>query len=235
MRTRIACELATGHGGSLDTALKMVDAAAEAGADSVKVQHYGPVNPNDPQAKWLDQSRLSLYDIQTLMTRAHNRGLEFWATPFDGPCLHDLTGIGVDRIKIASSEASSIFWQGLNRLDASMVVSWPWGVQFPLNMEYPSALNLTAIPLYPTPLEAVYRAPLLDGLSDHSIGLHACFHAISQGAQWIEAHLTLGEGKSRVMVFDKHPDDFKRMREYADAVATMKTGVSEVFRERWRA
>jgi sialic acid synthase SpsE len=235
MRTKICAELATGHGGKVDVALQMIDAAADAGCDAVKVQHYGAVNPNDPQAAWIEQSRLTPSSLSTLSSRAKARGIEFWASPFSARALAELTSfvaIDVTRIKIASSEAHAPWWGYVLRAWAP-VISWPWGQQPSTNV--PHGIHLTAIPLYPTPLEAVYRAPLLDGWSDHTVGLDACLYMISQGAQWIEAHLTLGEGKSRVMPFDKMPDDFTRLREFAESVETMRSGIGATFRNRWTA
>lgn len=226
MRTKLCAELATGHHGDVSVAQRMIEHAAAAGCDAVKIQHYGAVNPTDPQAAWLNESRLSLEAIGLLKSRAEILGLEFWATPFDAATLRDLRDLGAC-IKIASSEAWASWW----REGHGVVVSWPWGV----GDRHSHDLNLTAIPLYPTPLECIGRAPLLDGWSDHTIGITACQHMISQGAQWIEAHLTLGEGKSRVCAWDKTPEQFRQLRAYADAVETMRTGVSQTFRDRWRA
>ena len=230
MRTRICCELASGHGGNVDTARAMIEAAAAAGADAVKVQHYGAVNPADPQAAWLHQARLTLPVQVMLMDHARMLGLEFWATPFDATCLKDLVEIGVDRIKIASTEAHADWWLDTT---APLVVSWPWGEArrwlCPL-----ASIHLTAIPLYPTPLECVSRAKPHDGWSDHVVGLGACYDAICQRAQWLEVHLTLGEGHSRVCAWDKSVDDIKRLRDFAEDVETMKTGIGRVFRERWK-
>jgi sialic acid synthase SpsE len=239
-RTRICAELATGHGGDMDVARAMIKAAAEAGCDAVKVQHYGVVNPSDPQAAWLDKSRLSLTDIHWLSNEAGKRDLQFWVTPFSRESqreLYSLTSADII-IKIASTEAHRAWWHwDIEGHLHNFVVSWPWGERPKLSDHHfhLGATHLTAIPLYPAPLECVQRATLLDGYSDHAIGLAACQHMISQGAQWIEAHLTLGEGQSRVCVWDKHPDDFRKLREYADAVETMRTGVSQVYRDRWRA
>jgi hypothetical protein len=57
---------------------------------------------------------------------------------------------------------------------------------------------------------------------------------IAHGAQWIEAHLTL-PGQSRQMAWDKTPAQFAELRQYADAVATMTSGVNQMFKERFTA
>lgn len=236
MRTKICAELATGHHGDVSVALEMIQAAADAGCDAVKIQHYsGHVNMDDPQAIWLVESRLCSLDVLALRDLARKLDVEFWATPFDTYALGQLVKWEVDRIKIASSEVRASWHAPTTANVSNTVLSWPWGDRPIDGISRNGSLHLTAIPLYPTPLECVYRAPLLDGWSDHTVGLAACQYMISQGAQWIEAHLTLGEGKSRVCAWDKTPEQFRQLRQFADDVATMKTGVSQVFRDRWKA
>jgi len=208
----------------------MIAAAAEAGCDAVKIQHYGAVNPRDPQAHWLDQSRLHVDAIASLCKHAKANGLEFWATPFDAVSLRELRAIGVDRLKIASSEAHATWWEGTYD-NARLVISWPWGIAF--GDTWPTGVvHLTAIPLYPTPLECVTRATPLGGWSDHVVGLSACYKAISDGATWVEAHLKV-PGLTRERDFEKAPADFRALRQFADDIETMRTGVGQVFRDRW--
>jgi N,N'-diacetyllegionaminate synthase len=233
MRTKLCAELGTAHHGDVGVALQMIQAAAEAGCDAVKIQHYGAVNPADPQAEWLNQSRLHVDAIETLRAAACRHGLEFWATPFNRETLVELLNIGVDRIKIASSDAYTDWRRGV--LLPACVVSWPWGNITGGVGVHEKRTDLTAIPLYPTPLECVLRAPLLDGWSDHTIGLAACQYAIAQGAQWIEAHLKLPGVTTRDRDWEKTPADFRLLRQFAEDVATMRTGVSQTFRNRWKA
>jgi N,N'-diacetyllegionaminate synthase len=234
VRTKLCCELGTAHHGDVHVALQMIRAAADAGCDAVKIQHYGPVNPRDPQAVWLHESRLHPNTIRVLRDDAKCKGLEFWATPFDVESLHELIALGVTRIKIASSEACTDWRQGIGHAEMHVVVSWPWGQVRDGVQPHAQRVDLTAIPLYPTPLEAVFRAPLLDGWSDHTIGLSACQYMIAQGAQWIEAHLKL-PGITRERDWEKTPEDFRQLRQFAEDVETCKTGVGEVFRNRWSA
>jgi sialic acid synthase SpsE len=236
MRTKICAELGTAHHGALDVALQMIHAAAEAGCDAVKVQHYGAVNPKDPQAQWLNESRLHVDAIETLRADASRRGMEFWATPFDAATLLDLETVAVDRIKIASSESHNDWWHDTEQ---ALVVSWPWGRKISGAEPWPGdVIHLCAIPLYPTPIECV---PMVrgvmkdcDGWSDHTVGLSACLLSISSGAKWLEVHLTL-PGITRERPFEKEPSEFRRLRQFAEDVETMRTGVGQVFRDRWSA
>jgi sialic acid synthase SpsE len=235
MRTKICAELGTAHHGQIDVALAMIKAAAESGCDAVKVQHYGAVNPKDPQAQWLDESRLHTSAIIALRVEAAMLGMEFWVTPFDKDTLEELPD--VDRIKIASSESHNDWWRDVDIVP--LVVSWPWGRKVSADEPWPDdMIHLCAIPLYPTPIECVLMVrgwmKETDGWSDHTVGLSACLQAISHGSKWLEVHLKL-PGITRERDWEKTPNDFRALRQFADDVETMRSGVGQVFRDRWNA
>jgi N,N'-diacetyllegionaminate synthase len=229
----LIAELATSHGGDVDLACDMVAAAADAGAHTVKIQSYtlARLNPKDPQAEWLTQSYLDEAAHVRLIEACAKHKVEFLSTPFDRESFAMLKKLGLWRFKVASTGKPFSEESGLD-----YVKSWPWGArqewQGPITKNW--IMHLTAIPLYPTPLEAVSAAPLLDGWSDHTIGTAACKHMISKGARIIEAHFCL-PGRSRQMSWDKSPSEFREIRDWADAVETMTTGVSQTFRDRWKA
>jgi hypothetical protein len=129
--------------------------------------------------------------------------------------------------KIASSESGNLWWQPA--AGEAWFVSYAWGRG---DWIREVVTRLTAIPLYPTPLEAVDRAPLLDGWSDHVEGIDACLWALSRDVQAIEVHFTIGKG--RVCSWDKTPDQVRELRRFADSCETIRTGVATRFRERWK-
>jgi N,N'-diacetyllegionaminate synthase len=232
-RCELIAELATSHGGDVGLACEMIHAAAEAGADTIKVQSFSVarLNPRDPQAEWLREAHLDLKAHQVLMGAAQDAKVGFLSTPFDPEALQMLRDLGLTPSKRASSESGNDWWKPLH--GERWIVSYPWGeyrVTRPGAYEWQT--KLTAISLYPTPLEAVGRAPLLDGYSDHCEGLSACYRALALGASVLEVHMTL-PGKSREMPFDKTPDQIRQLRAFAEDCATMSTGVAERFRTRW--
>ena len=121
-RTFIVAELSANHGGSLDIALKTVDAAAKAGADAIKVQTYTPdtltLNSSAPpfivrtKNEWAGRTLYDLYkEAMTpwewhapLQSAARNAGLVFFSTPFDATATEFLSSLDVPAYKIASFE-----------------------------------------------------------------------------------------------------------------------------------
>lgn len=115
-------ELSANHRGSLDVALQLVELAAEAGADAVKIQTYLPstmtIDSDRPEFKvgagtpWEGRTLYDLYDeahtpwewTEALKSRADEVGVHFFSSPFDGTAVDLLERIGVPVYKIASFE-----------------------------------------------------------------------------------------------------------------------------------
>lgn len=122
-RVFVVAEAGVNHGGSVDAALALVDAAAEAEADAVKFQSFRTellVRPDAPQAAY--QARNAPAASQGEMLRAlelsedaHRRiaahcadtGIMFMSTPFDRPSLDLLIELDVPQLKVASGELTN--------------------------------------------------------------------------------------------------------------------------------
>lgn len=239
MSIELIAELATSHGGDVDLACDMVQAAADAGAHTVKIQSYtlAKLNPADPQAEWLTRAYLDEAAHERVARACQQYKVGFLSTPFDIDALYMLRRYEVSRLKIASSEAGHTWWRSkeVRSSPNTWLVSWPWGKREQQQGWWEAIdAHLTAIPLYPTPLECLAGVTLLDGYSDHAVGTAACTHMLSRGAKIIEAHFCL-PGRSRQMPWDKTPEQFREIRDWADTVETMTTGVSTQFRDRWSA
>lgn len=232
MPMTLIAELSSNHGGDVDLAEEMLYRAAEAGADFVKTQAYSlsALNLKDPQAEWLAQSHLPEEAHVRLIKAAQQAGTRYLSTPFDVDALAMLRRLGLRTFKIASSESTSPWWTP--QKGEQWLVSYPWGRR-PRVLPDLAITPLTAIPLYPTPPECLAGAMLLDGWSDHTIGLSACEYAIANGARVIEVHFT--NGKGRVMPYDKTAVDLLRLKAFAADCETITSGVSTRFRERWSA
>ncbi len=120
----IIAEAGVNHNGSLDIALRLVDAAAEAGSDAVKFQTFraeSVVSVAAPKADYQKQtpgaveSQLEMIrklEMSPEMTRAvarhaGERGILFLSTGFDEESVDLLNEIGVPAFKIGSGDVTN--------------------------------------------------------------------------------------------------------------------------------
>jgi sialic acid synthase SpsE len=112
----VIAELGLNHGGSIDRALEMVDAAAAAGASAVKLQTFkaedlvaascpAPVHVTaDSLRDFFREFELDRDAHIEVARRARLHGLAFMSTPFSIAAVNMLDEIGVDGFKIASGD-----------------------------------------------------------------------------------------------------------------------------------
>jgi N-acetylneuraminate synthase len=123
-RTLIIAEAGVNHSGSLDTALALVDAAADAGADVVKFQTFNANSLAGKSARKADYQQRTTDAAESqhamlkrlelphsahppLIDRAKARGIEFLSTPFDHQSLSFLLTLGLTRLKIGSGDLTN--------------------------------------------------------------------------------------------------------------------------------
>mgnify|MGYP000871669305 FL=1 len=119
----IIAEMSGNHNGSLDRALTLVDAAADAGADAVKLQTFTADTItldvktdefviSDENSLWYGRSLYELYKEAAtpwewhseILDHAFKRGLICFSSPFDNSSVDFLESLGVSAYKIASAE-----------------------------------------------------------------------------------------------------------------------------------
>lgn len=118
----VVAEMSANHEHELDRARRIVEAAAETGADAIKLQTYRPdtitIDSDRPpfrieEGPWAGQTLYDLYgEAYTpwewhgeLRDLAHDLDLDFFSTPFDPTAVEFLEDLGVPVYKIASFEA----------------------------------------------------------------------------------------------------------------------------------
>ncbi|AXI25871.1 pseudaminic acid synthase [Methanofervidicoccus sp. A16] len=122
----IVAELSANHNQDFETAVKLIEAAKDAGADAVKVQTYTPdtitIDVGRPEFKikggtlWDGKTLYELYKEaympwdwhKELKKIANKLGLDFFSTPFDPTAVDFLEELGVPAYKIASPEIVDI-------------------------------------------------------------------------------------------------------------------------------
>ena len=124
-KTLIIAEAGVNYNGDINLAKKMVDVAAEAGADIVKFQTGKPENSISVNAKkadyqeattGTDESQLEMCkklmlpdkDYPELVDYCNKKGIEFLSTPFDRESVDFLANLGVRKWKIPSGEITHL-------------------------------------------------------------------------------------------------------------------------------
>jgi sialic acid synthase SpsE len=219
-RALIIAELGTSHGGDPGKAREMADAAAEAGADCIKVQIVYAREILHPKTGLvpLPGGAVSLYDrfkaleadpvfYADLKEYAETRGLLFLAAPFGLQSARELRALEPKALKIASPELNyTALVRELASYDLPVFLSA--GVARLGDIEEALALLplgkvclLHCVTAYPAPeedynlrvlpnLAGIFGLPV--GLSDHSLDPElAPMLGIAMGAAAVEKHFCL--------------------------------------------
>lgn len=179
----IIAEAGVNHNGSYETALRMVDAACEAGADYVKFQTAKPelvISRFAPKAKYQEETtgseesqlemckaiHLPLTDYKPLKAYCDSKGIRFISTPFDLVSIDVLEELDMDFYKIPSGEITNLPY--LRKIAAthrpvilSTGMSYPEEIAGALDVLIQGGVPRSSISLlhcntqYPTPMEDV--------------------------------------------------------------------------------
>ncbi len=215
----IVAEAGINHDGKPELAHKLIDAAAEAGADCIKFQtHFAACEMLDVPAEGahvkeslfqlVKRMEMTAAQHAELIDHARQRGLIFLSTPFCREAADLLEQVGVGAYKIGSGQLTSLaFLEYVAEKGKPMIVSTGMGdlaevqtsVELVRSKGVPFAL-MQCTSQYPTAYENVrlgvirryvdlFDVPV--GLSDHSQGNYVAFAAVALGACLIEKHFTV--------------------------------------------
>lgn len=217
----IVAEIGNNHEGDSERALRMVEAAAAAGVDAVKLQTFVPelFVSADQESRLTTLRRFALppKTYAELSRRARELGLAFLSTPLDLESVRFLEPL-VDVFKVASSDNTFMRLLGavaktgkpiivsggladlatLERSVKHIEDSWAkLGKQSDLAVlhcvsSYPTAAEDANI----SALKAMKKTLPLVGYSDHTLGTTACIMAVALDARIIEKHFTLDKQQS---------------------------------------
>ena len=137
----IIAEAGVNHNGDIDLACRLIDIAAEAGADAVKFQSFNAdrlVSPGTPQAEYATKNMgeaLSHYDMlkalelsdrdhRQLLDRCRDRHIVFLSSPFDEESADYLESLDVPAFKVPSGEITNLSYLAhIARKGRPMIVS----------------------------------------------------------------------------------------------------------------
>jgi len=234
--TFVVAEVGVNHNGDASLAAALIDAAADGGADAVKLQAFDAGALCSCRHKAAERDMLARYGLgesalAELRDHATAAGLTWLVTPFGFEQVDEVVRLGVPAIKVGSGEVTHT--PLLRRIGASgLPALLSTGAADMADVKravgalrrggcaqigllhctsvYPApddALNLRAIPTL-----AAEFPDCVVGYSDHSMGTTAGVSAVALGAAIIEKHLTL----DRAMAGPDHrasaqPDELGRL------------------------
>lgn len=209
-RTLVIEEAGSCHDGNFQKALSLVDVAADAGADAVKLQYWSDPDQLADRRRVPEYYReiyrkytVPLFWLEYIAELCKSRDIAFALTaylPQDVDTIAKYASI----LKIASFEAEAAdivaaYRPYRHRTDKQIIVSLGMGASRSLWLTEPTRnlKFLRCVSAYPAPHESLelsrLQSHLYDGLSDHTSPLltYTGALAVAAGAEVIEAHVKL--------------------------------------------
>ncbi len=217
----IIAEIGNNHNGSLELAKRLIDAAAEAGADCAKFQlrdmdslyaSGGNATSEDLGSEYtldlLRRFQLSVDEMFEALDYTRSRGLIPLCTPWDLLSLKRLNDYGLEGFKIASADLTNHeLLEAAARTGKPLLISTGMSLEHEiqesvalLKQQGGSFALLQCNSTYPAPMHDInlaYMDRLKDisqnpvGYSGHERGYEVCIAAVARGARIIEKHFTL--------------------------------------------
>jgi N-acetylneuraminate synthase len=183
----IIAEAGVNHNGSLEMALRLVDAAKASGADAVKFQSFQAdllatrfahkaayqertVPASDSQLEMLRRLQLDAEAHRHIIERCNEIGIEFLSSPFDPASADLLESLHLRIFKIPSGEITNIpFLEHLARKGKPLIVSTGMSTLGEVEAAVNAIAKIRAVPLtllqcvteYPAPYNAVNLRAML--------------------------------------------------------------------------
>jgi N,N'-diacetyllegionaminate synthase len=214
----LIAEIGSVHDGSFGNALKLIDAAAAAGADAVKFQTHiasaetlrdAPMPPyfkGEPRFEYFERTGFKPDQWRALKAACEAAGVAFLSSPFSLEAVDLLEAVGVGAYKIPSGEVSNLpLMERIARTGKPALLSS--GMSDWVELDAAVAALRKGGPLcvlqcssaYPCPPERVglnvigemrSRYGCAIGFSDHTLGYAAAAAAVTLGAETVEKHFT---------------------------------------------
>jgi len=222
---QIIAEIGVNHNGDYDLALKMIDAAYHAGADTVKFQtsiprlglsKYGrkaeyQLSVTDEDESFLEMCEkihLPLESYIDLKKYTEALGVKFLSTPFDVVSIKHLDSIGVDCFKIPSGEIRDVIYlREIGKLGKNIILSTGMAELFEikdaLDVLFKAGLTKDRLTIlhcntaYPTPYEDVNLRAMETIREEFGVDVGYSDHTL--GIEVAVAAVTLG-----ATVIEKH-------------------------------
>ncbi len=219
--TYVIAEIGINHNGDLGLALDLVEVAASAGCDAVKIQKRTPalcVSPEQAKTRretpWGEMSyleyrervELSPAECEALVERCLERNIAWMASCWDEPSVEFIASLGPPALKIASAcLTDEALLRAHRRFDLPLIVSTGMSTLEEIDraVEVLGSENLVLLhctSTYPAKVSELNlrametlraRYEVPVGYSGHEVGLQTSVAAATLGACVVERHITL--------------------------------------------
>lgn len=250
----VIAELGLNHNGDPDLAMRLVEAAAEAGASAIKLQAFraerlvaasapGPAHVSAGSLRDLFRTfELPSATYPQIVAHARQLGLGVLVTAFDGETVREFDALGVDAFKLASGDLTHVaLIEAVARTRRPLVLSTGMSDQTDVDNALDWAVGagaralavLHCVSAYPTPddqqnLRAVATLArtcrIPVGLSDHGMGRDAAVIACALGATLYERHLHLPGTNAIDAPVSSSPE---QLRDIVQAVARCRVSLGD--------
>ena len=216
---KVIAEVGSVHDGSFGNALKLIELAAECGADVVKFQTHiagaetlkdAPMPPffkGEPRYEYFERTGFSLNQWRKLKTKCDELQIEFLSSPFSIEAVELLEKLDVKQYKIPSGEVTNLpLLKVVAETNKKVLLSSGMSTWRELDEAvntlqkiHSDIIVMQCTSEYPCSfentglnimLEMKERYKLPVGFSDHTLTNYTAFAAVTLGASVIEKHLT---------------------------------------------
>ncbi len=260
-KIKIIAEIASSHNGDVALGKKMIRAAAKTGVDIVKFQSWQSknVDDGDPDKKRYESLELSDDAHYVLKEECEKNGVEFLTTCYDDERIPFLKKLGLQKIKVASTDVKSVnFLKKIRDNFEEVIVSTGMSTKKEIEravdiLKTGEFTIMHCVSVYPCPLEKANMRKLLwlkeltssVGYSDHTEGIETAVFSMGVGVKYIEKHFTtdkkmpqsvhtVGEGMKPITthLIASEPNVFKEICDWRDKYAiALGSGSLELLEE----
>ena len=208
----LIAEAGINHNGNLKTAIRLVDAAKESGADAIKFQTYKTERRvHKKYTKVFDilkKCELTYKEFKIIKDYSDYKKIKFFSTPFDLEAVDFLHSLKVNLFKVASFDISNKpLIDKILEKKTKTIVSTGMASLHEINTVYKKfkkkkipLILLHCISSYPNKIENSYLSNINFlkkkfnceiGLSDHSNGIEVPIYSALLGVRYIEKHFKI--------------------------------------------
>ena len=208
----LIAEIGSNHNGDLDTALRLIDVAAESGADVCKFQSFlvdDLLAEDDPNYDRLSRLQLPREWYPVLMKRCRERDVRFLSTATNEKTLDWMEEDSAWGYKVASCNITHVpLLHRLADIGKPLIISTGMAElqdvldtrRLLLEAGHDRHVFLHCVSKYPAPAEEMRLRNISVlgevlgcdvGLSDHSHGTHVAVASVALGARVVEKHISL--------------------------------------------